>query len=382
MYLMAVDLGYGNLKRACGDARGEPQLDVWPACAMPLDRAGTDQSGDVVVDGTPWRVGVSPEAMGSTPEILHRNYLDSDLWRAQLLYALTHDVTVPGKIDQLVLGLPVDEYLDQKLRERAEKAVRALLKSSSMTLPEVDRIAVVLQSFGTYFTANVRLEGALERANVLLIDAGHGTLDWTHIRLGRLQRDGTGTTRQGGVARIIEEVNTRLPRRKGIQVDSGCIRAAIEGDGTIIVKGKSHDCRVLIGEVRDGVVRCALALIRRSIKGLSEGFDVVVLTGGGAEHYHPVVKRLFPRALMHRTDSDVQANVCGLWLDAQNAIAPTSKNDLHPSQDIGDDLTFRAQIRVRGPLKARLLEYPPRERPKMLAALATIGLVVLRKWGA
>ena len=382
MYLMAIDMGHGNLKRACGDAGGEPQLDVWPACTMPLDRTGTDQSGDVVVDGTPWRVGVSPEAMGSTPEILHRNCLDSDPWRAQLLYALTHDVTVPGKIDQLVLGLPVDEYLDQKLRERVEGAVRALLKGSSMTLPEVDRIAVVLQSFGTYFSANVRLEGVLERANVLLIDAGHGTLGWTHVRLGRLLRNGTGTTRQGGVARIIEEVNTRLPQRKGIAADNGCIRAAIEGDGAIIVKGKSHDCRGLIGEVRDGVIRCALALIKRSIKGLSEGFDAVVLTGGGAEHYHSAVRRLFPRALMHRTDSDVQATVYGLWLLAKNAIAPTPKDDLHSSQDIGDELTFRARIRVRGPLRARLLEYPPRERPQMLAVLASIGLDVLRKWGA
>lgn len=43
------------------------------------------------------------------------------------------------------------------------------------------------------------------------------------------------------------------------------------------------------------------------------------------------------------------------------------------ADDDDDDLIFRARIRVRGPLKERLLEEPPRFRARTLAMLASVG---------
>ena len=68
MNVLGIDIGYSNLKLAFGRRSTEPRVLLKPAGAAPVDRLGekiADKGKDdfvrVVVNGTPFVAGLSPD---------------------------------------------------------------------------------------------------------------------------------------------------------------------------------------------------------------------------------------------------------------------------------------------------------------------------------
>lgn len=330
MYVIAVDVGYGNIKRAVGRADEIPRIDVWPACAIPVADAGIDlfdkaKPADVIVAGTPWYVGLDPEDNAEGFQTLHRDYVGSPAWLAQLHYALTRLPAPESRlgaasraehpIDRLILGLPVEDWQDRHARDHLVGiAYKALADTGYAAAQSV--IQPMPQPLGAYVSANLNAEGSLTEHNTLVVDPGYNTLDWTLFSRGKLKREGTGTTRHGGVARIVESVRRRLHETDGANVSEGRIRDAlnrIDTGGEILVWGEKRDCSEMMKAARDDVVSRALTNLKRSLQINAEGIDDVVLTGGGASLYRDAITKMFPRTHLHQSENTVSANVFGFW---------------------------------------------------------------------
>ena len=139
--ILAVDIGYSNLKVAKTTAATEGQLasyirgsqeerkgididfdmSVMPAGAlpkssMPDDAFGTSSKGvNVDVDGEQWVAGIRVTTNAKIRRHLTPDYKRSKEWKALLNAALAKAEW--GEIDLLVLGLPCNEVYGSKVQE-------------------------------------------------------------------------------------------------------------------------------------------------------------------------------------------------------------------------------------------------------------------------
>ncbi|APZ42591.1 ParM/StbA family protein [Acidihalobacter ferrooxydans] len=320
MYVIALDIGYGNNKRAIGhDADASPRLDQWPSVIAPertrhLSVNGDAGSGRLVrFNNKGWLVGVDLEEPGAQ-DVLHEDYVGSDDWLIHLLAGLQGIPT--GAQVLLVVGLPVDEWMlgahNEKLRSACERGA----KEAGINLKA---IKIVPQPLGAFVDANARCDGLLVKRRVLVVDPGRYTLDWTLFVNGKLNSEGSGSDRRGAVSRIIEGVAREIQTGFGAKVGYGRIRKALEDDGVIVIRGQQVDCKNLIQGVSAQVVDEAMSRIRETLR-VEDDVDRIVLAGGGARFYQPRLEETFGADLLDVAPRPVQANVRGYWLYGSHSV--------------------------------------------------------------
>lgn len=313
MYVMGCDLGLGNYKEASGHRGGALEMRMWPACTVPVESLGISLYGGddkserrIDVGGRMWAVGVSLDSGARGAEEMHAGYVGSAPWLAQLGYALRHR----GRVDRLVLGLPVDEWSIPQNHELTKSSAAEAARLSGTQLAEV---LVVPQPLGAYVDANVRKSGGLMKQRVLVVDPGRYTVDWTLFVKGKLQPDGSGSDRRGAVSRIIEGVQQHLWHDARARIDEGRIREALDSGLTeIMVKGKQVECGDAIAGITSRVVDEALLEIRRTLR-IESDVDTVLLTGGGSKYYRARLMEVFGEGLVQEVPEPVMANARGYW---------------------------------------------------------------------
>lgn len=322
MHVVAIDIGYGNVKLAAGAPGAEPRLTQWIACALPVADAGEDVFGtarpaDVTIDGASWYVGIDPKSVIFAPDTLNSDYVGSQPWRAHLVYGLrkaTDDKGPRRRIDRLVLGLPVDEWQSIATRNRTAEAARGGAAEAGV---DVGEIKVMAQPMGAFIYANLLNDGALVPRVALVIDAGFNTLDWSLFVEGKLQAVGSGTTRNGGVTDICHLVQRALHDREGIEVGEAQVRSALTNGG-ILYAAQDHTRADLIDEIAGTVARGTLAEVTHSVRPALRSLTAkqvhyIVLTGGGASYYRAAAGKAFKGARLVSLDRAVTANAHGMW---------------------------------------------------------------------
>jgi plasmid segregation protein ParM len=213
MTVLGIDIGYSNLKLACGDPSGEPRVVLRPAGAAPADRLGERIASDceedflrVLVNGEPFVAGLSPDRAELWSRELHEDYPSTASYRALFHAGLL--LAELDQIDRLVTGLPVNQYLDPELRQRFAGQMRGEHQITPRRKITVSEVKVVPQPVGGFVDYVWGLPDAseIEDNRVLVVDPGFFSVDWVLISNGELRRQSCGTSLEASSVILDEAV--------------------------------------------------------------------------------------------------------------------------------------------------------------------------------
>lgn len=320
MFVKAIDIGYSTLVSAEGYTGKSPQVRVNPIGVCPIEAAGPSlgfqskgTGGRVVkVDGEEYLAGVLPRHVDNR-RVLHANYTQSVEYRALFHLGLANcgrDV-----IDVLITGLPVQQFSD----ESRKKALVDLLKGKHYPTPnghavEVREVKVVPQPFGGFCAAimeNPDIAKLLQTGITLVVDPGYYSLDWTLINSGNIQREGSGGS-QNSISKVLEEASTSILDRFGARVSAEKLEASFQSNSDVVIKGEL----VGLDECMNGVektVHKSVDEILKSMRGMADDVDLVVLAGGGAMFWKEALGKAFINAKQVHLSDPVSANARGYW---------------------------------------------------------------------
>jgi hypothetical protein len=189
----AADVGYGHIKWTDGRDPGSDLIrcDRCPSLSPPARElgaaAGVMQSRDtfhVNVGGRHYEVGKAVHrAMHANQEssVMDQDFCLSDAYQARLYGALNYmSMGIEGgRIDFLILGLPMNIYLKHAdaVSERYQGVHTINTKGDRLA---VGRCIVYPQPLGSYadFLDSTAIEGS---PNALVVDVGFNTVDWLGI---------------------------------------------------------------------------------------------------------------------------------------------------------------------------------------------------------
>lgn len=327
MLVMALDVGYSNLKLAVGPAGATPRVIVRPAGAAPADRLG-ERLGDggpgaadaapviVEIRGRRWAAGIEPGRFeAGWARSLHEDYAGTDAYLALVLAALV--LTGESTIDTVVTGLPVSQSQDPRRRE----ALRALLVGTHDTSAgpvAVRNVRVLAQPVGAYLdlvwsATDPALLDRIATGTVLVLDAGFYSFDWALVVAGDLRRSASGTSLEA-MSVLLERAAKRIAdAHGGKSVPLGLEAAVRAGKATFLQAGHAVALPPLLESVAREVSTVALEMLRQSLRREHTNIDLVVLAGGGGELYGGAVGSLFPGASVVVSNHPVAANVRGFF---------------------------------------------------------------------
>lgn len=189
MPVVALDVGYSNLKVAHGPRGADPRVLVRPAGAAPapyVDQAVRNPAvtGVVAVEinGRPWIAGIEPSRFEGWNRSLHADYPASDAYLALVRAALA--LTDERYFDLLVTGLPVSQADDaQRVTALRQRLLgRHVLGVDSGVTVDIAEVHVLPQPVGALMDLVVTAEDGLldqvEEGVVLVIDTGFYSFDW------------------------------------------------------------------------------------------------------------------------------------------------------------------------------------------------------------
>ena len=211
MTVLGIDIGYSNLKLACGDPGGEPRVVLRPAGAAPADRLGERIASNgeedflrVLVNGEPFVAGLSPDRAELWSRELHEDYPSTASYRALFHAGLL--LAELEQIDRVVTGLPVNQYLNRELRERLAEQMRGEHQITPRRKIAVGEVKVVPQPVGGFVDYVWGLPDAseIEDSRVLVVDPGFFSVDWVLISNGELRRQSCGTSLELSLIHISE----------------------------------------------------------------------------------------------------------------------------------------------------------------------------------
>ncbi|MFE8033859.1 hypothetical protein [Thiohalocapsa marina] len=323
MFVIGLDIGYSNLKLAAGACDSAPQTGVMPAVAAPqahvamrLD-AGESASPEgiaVSVQGRRWIAGVAPVRVSGWQRSLHEDYVTSDSYQALLLAAL--QAIGVERIDRLVTGLPVAQATDSMRRERLRRRLQGRHALGERTV-EVTEVRVIAQPVGAFVDLLMRADKpTLERiaaGTVLVIDVGFFSVDWSVLINGDLRRTASGTSLEA-MSVLIDAAAERLRGLHGGKAPVAAIeRALAQGCSAILLRGDWVDLGPSLQLAAREVGEVALEALRRDLRHEQTNVDLLLLTGGGAALFEPVVRRVFPDVPLQLPPDPVGANARGFF---------------------------------------------------------------------
>lgn len=336
-FVVGMDIGYGNLKVAFGDALDEsPFGEIYPACAVPSELVATSMFGSdmenetgirVQVNGKDWRAGVPGNAVQRhAPRQLHEGYVGSEAWTA-LAYA---GMLAAGRdvIDVLVVGLPVSHYEEAGRRE----GLVSLLKKSHTIFPNktihVHQVKVVPQPVGAYVDAlngswcDEGVQDRLAEETSLVIDPGFFSLDWTLVRSGGRYASLASGSSLFAVSHLIEEARKQMSVAYGKAPTVAQLESCLQENRTSLYVFKRNIEITPFFETAARVAGLeAFGEMRAMLRQVDEPINFIILAGGGAELYQPVVKEMYADSTILVSPKPEMANVFGFWgLGAQQFV--------------------------------------------------------------
>jgi plasmid segregation protein ParM len=320
MNVLGIDIGYSNLKLAYGQQGTEPKVALRPAGAAPADRMG-EKIGDngeedflrVLVNDVPFVAGISPDRAELWSRELHENYPSTDSYRA--LFHAGMLLSEFDKIDLVVTGLPVNQYLNPELRERLSGQMQGEHQITPRRKITVNKVKVVPQPVGGFVDYVWSLPDAseIEDSRVLVVDPGFFSVDWVLISNGELRRQSCGTSLEASSV-ILDEAARLIAEDFGGNVGRERIEHALRnGLAHVRLFGERVEVAPFLKKAADKVGPIVTARLRESLRKENASADMVLLVGGGAGFFENAVKDAFPQLKVSTPDSPVYANARGFW---------------------------------------------------------------------
>ena len=311
-------IGCSNLKLAMGLSGGKPDVSLHPAGAAPVDRLpesiGRQENAlRVSVDGEMWAVGVHHGKFSQWSRSLHGDYVQTPAYRALFLASLL--LSGRDKVDVLVTGLPVSQWLDASKQEALAKKLTGRHRATPMHEVEVSAVWVVPQPIGGYLDLLWSGQGGsvLEEGRILVIDPGFFSVDWVLIEEGDIRRASSGTSLEA-MSVLLDQASRLIADEHGGAVPIERIEEALRtGRGHVLLFGRTVEIQPYLKRAAERVAPVALEALRRSLRQESGSVDAVLLTGGGATLYGPVAKSLFPDCKLYVPDRPELANARGFY---------------------------------------------------------------------
>jgi plasmid segregation protein ParM len=319
MFIIAVDIGYSNLKTLSGYSGSAPSAMILPAGAGPLtampDSLGLgrdDKHLIVTVDDELWAAGVEPSRLQNWERELHPDYPATGSYRALLHAALV--VSGRERIDRLVTGLPVSQYQNTAHRERLVAALQGQHQVTARRAVQVDSVEVLPQPAGAYLDmVGHAAANSVEAARTLVIDAGFFSVDWVLFDGGELRSANSGSS-TSAMSLLLEAADTLVQHDHGGRLGRDQIEKAVRtGHDTVQLFGTPVQLTPYITAAAKRTGAVALTAVKQSLRSEPREVDVVLLSGGGASVYAEAASAAFPRSRIVVPDEPVLANVRGYW---------------------------------------------------------------------
>lgn len=326
--ILALDIGYSATKMSSKTITDFSDTALFkelqsikvisiPGGIAPLGQIDSGLSGVdypvVTVDGQRYNTGLS-HAVTSSDRTMSNRFVKTEEWKARFRSAISYANFENDVIDKLVLGLPCEHYYDQANPAADSQLVRYLKqycvgeilvdrdgesgKEKKVTIREV---IVIPQPQGTYLGMismedNDELRQLAQQQRIMVLDVGYCTFDWILMDGLIVRTDLSGSAHLSysdvlkGAANDLnhqsaEENNGRSFNYKHEDIEA----AAFKGQSTILGFRKTlYD----IVEPLDKHARRVFAQVVKKIDPAIEANPVaaVILTGGGASTFEPVVR--------------------------------------------------------------------------------------------
>lgn len=321
--ILAVDVGYSNLKIGQTTADSEAQLAQYvraskedreqidiefnmaamPAGALekallPDDAFGTGSRGiGVTVNGEEWSAGLRFTTNSKIRRHLTPDYKKSNEWKALFHAALLKSGW--DEIDLLVMGLPCEEVYSPASSEVAllkefATGEHEVSQGKKVSVKAVKIVAQPLGSIAGYFTADAskeEKEKMLDQSTTLIVDPGYYSCDVVVLHDGGIMKDSAFSTQHSvrEICHLIEQkINQKFP-------DSPCQHGEVEeqirrGAYTMPLKGKTYDFSSELVASCEQVALDAISEIESVMHTNNIHPRVTMLTGGGANLFAPTFK--------------------------------------------------------------------------------------------
>jgi len=312
LVIRAIDVGYSWTKYVVeGERVDRIVCRAFPSIAprasgrdLALDGLAQRQTVSIAIDGVVFEVGPeAPLVQEAVQALPHDNrYIHTPEYLALVRGALR--LMHVDHVDLLVVGLPVALFGPQ--REALEARLLGTHELGAGTVLVVSAVRVLAQPVGALFSATIEHPSLqhLQRARILLVDAGWRTLDWVVTSGGRILDKRTDSIAKS-LFDVVDAISRAIARDLGVQLgaaDYVRLDEALRRKEPLRVSGKSIALEPYLPLGRR-VADEAVTALRRLVQ---DGTDIdhIVLAGGGAHFFAEAVARAYPgHALMPVPDA-------------------------------------------------------------------------------
>lgn len=318
-FVLGLDIGYSNLKTAMGHVGQGPITAIQPSGAAPEDRLPhgiriADEGHRLLVDGQPWRVGLGHGRFDFWQRSLHGNYTETSTYLALFYSALL--ASGEKKVDRLVTGLPVRQWMDIKVRETLESTLLGIHQVLPGKKISVGKVDVIPQPLGAYLDMYWQAGddvGVLSEGRVLVIDPGFYSVDWVIIDGGALRHSGSGSSLDA-MSVLLQETSRLIAEAHQGTVNLDRLEEALRtGKSRVFLFGRELELAPFLTQAAMIVSRQALEAIQQSIRRESGSVDLVILAGGGAPLYQASVMGEFGQSKILMATEPELANARGFY---------------------------------------------------------------------
>ena len=325
----AIDVGYGNTKFILEHVHRSPMIcSAFPSLAPQASKSAELSSGvfqqrqtcRVVVDGVEYEVGRDSRLAqdASYNRNLDPNYSESNQYMALLRGALAHMGV--DEIDVLALGLPVNnvgKFQSQLIaRVTGEHCVPNLDAPGQSRTVLVREVKVFPQPLGAFFDYAIRkgMFGRMRGETNLVIDPGYFTFDWLLANGVKVVDTRSGAV-NGGMSSVLAAMAESIGPKIGTPItDLTILDDALRNKRPPRFFGKEYAIENELALAKDKARQFVAAMANRVGSGLD--VDNIILAGGGAEFFHDLVAKAFPKHEIIVSDEPIYANVRGFHLAA------------------------------------------------------------------
>ena len=332
--IRSIDVGYGNTKFCYG---GDGKLECGHFPSVASLHTGLDRGAGVMIrrdlqqvesDGSHYLVGKdgidtlsSRDDRGRT---LLTNYIETPQHLALFRGALAY--LGESEIDLLVSGLPVNFFAQHKerLAERL-KGEHSYPDGKKIQVRDAWVIPQPIGGFINYFMNESEIDNIVELKS-LTIDVGYYTVDWLVCRGLKLQDERSGST-AGGMSLVLEKLTHLISEdRQAPFSDINIVDTGIQNGFKARIQGKEYDFSHLVKKM-DAYIAIAIQSVISSVGSLDD-IDVIVLVGGGATCYQPIVEELFNGREIIVPNNSIYSNVKGFYLAGRERVRSMGVNSI------------------------------------------------------
>jgi plasmid segregation protein ParM len=342
----AIDAGYGLTKFIQAvNPDGSLVCKQFPSMAVPSDPATMRSLNvrqrntiDVMVGNASYEVGydvLQAQTGNDVGREIGESWSSSDMYRAVMLGAL-HYMGL-DKIDTLVLGLPVNQYLSEDRCKKLADEYRGTLDLPGGHKVTIGDVVIRPQPFGGYIESGNHIDqiNATIRAMsqngtpatkeltqpadlinencVLVVDPGEHTLDWLLVDRGVINTKASGAASDSGRHRIVRDVQRAIEKDLDRQINPANlprINESLRTGSPLKLGGQLVDLAKYATVVAQSVADPISRLIE-GLRGLEDRIDIVLVVGGHPDIYERALRERFPYTPVVVLDDSLHANVRG-----------------------------------------------------------------------